>query len=57
MSEMLNNRNINDASGFYNVMDEYYGVGETEKHLSPTKRLISMKNSTADHKQIMKDNI
>lgn len=53
---MLDSRKDRDPDGFYQVMDEYYGRGGDEKHLSPTKRLISMKNSTTDHKKVMKDN-
>lgn len=48
---MLSNRNKKD-DGFYEVMDEYYGRGNDEKHTSPTKRLISLKNSTTDHKKV-----
>lgn len=39
-------------------MTEFYGKGEgDEKHASPTKRLISLKNSTSDNKKIMAGNI
>jgi hypothetical protein len=39
-------------------MEEYYGTGELpDKHESPTKRLITLKNSTQDHKKVMKSNI
>ena len=53
----MNNRQKRDKDGFYVVMDEYYGVGSSEKHESPTKRLISLKNSTSEHKKIMKNQI
>lgn len=44
--------------GFYQIMAETYGRGpDDEKHDSPTKRLISLKNSTFDHKKVMKNNI
>lgn len=54
---MESNRKNRDPNGFYEVMDEYYGTGSPEKHESPTKRLISQKNQTFDHKKVMKDNI
>jgi hypothetical protein len=38
-------------------MDQYYTNEPAEKHESPTKRLISHKNSVQDHKKAMKDNI
>lgn len=54
---MLNNRQNRDTEGFYKVMDDYYHNNLEEKHSSPTKRLISHKNSTADHKKAMHGNI
>lgn len=55
---MLENRNNRDSDGFYQVMNEFYGRGPgDEKHSSPTKRLISLKNSTSDHKKVMAGNI
>jgi hypothetical protein len=44
------------------VSNEYLGRGliddeQTEKHASPTRRLISHKNTVFNHKQAMKDNI
>ena len=56
---MMDNRaNRNDTNDFYELIQEFYGKGEgDEKHKSPTKRLISLKNSTSDHKQLMKSNI
>lgn len=49
---MINNRaQRNDNGEFYEVMKEFYGKNDgDEKHKSPTKRLINLKNSTADHK-------
>lgn len=39
-------------------MSEFYGKGpDDDKHASPTKRLISLKNSTSDHKKVMASNI
>jgi hypothetical protein len=32
-------------------------TADDEKHASPTKRLISHKNTTFKHKKVMKDNI
>lgn len=53
---MLENRQKKDE-GFYDIMSEFYNRGpDDEKHSSPTKRLISLKNSTSDHKKVMKDN-
>ena len=59
MEDMMNNRHKREAGDdFYDVMNEYYGRGEDdEKHASPTKRLISLKNSTSDHKKVMAKNI
>lgn len=38
-------------------MDEFYGRGPNDnKHSSPTKRLISLKNTTTDHKKVMNEN-
>jgi hypothetical protein len=55
----MKGREKRDTNGeFYRVMDEYYGTGDRpEKHQSPTKRLVTLKNSTQDHKKAMKDNI
>jgi hypothetical protein len=50
---MLNRRNNRETDNFYTVMNEFYGRGpEDEKHVSPTKRLISLKNSTTEHKKV-----
>ena len=39
-------------------MGNYYGKGpDDEKHVSPTKRLIAMKNTTFDNKKVFKANI
>ena len=54
---MMNNRQTRDDD-FYKVFNEFYGKGpDDEKHASPTKRLISLKNSTSDHKKVMAGNI
>lgn len=38
---------------FYKVMGEFYS-GDMKRHKSPTKRLIAQKNSTAQHKTVMR---
>lgn len=54
----MNNRNQRDPEEFYKIMNEFYGKGPDDlKHDSPTKRLISHKNSTTDHKKVMASNI
>jgi hypothetical protein len=58
LSQILSNRQGRDTDDFYQIMREYYGKGpDDEKHSSPTKRLISLKNSTFEHKKVMADNI
>lgn len=39
---------------FYKVMGESYNSPEMKRHQSPTKRLIAQKNSTSNHKKLMK---
>lgn len=38
---------------FYKLMGEFYS-GDMKRHASPTKRLIAQKNSTWEHKELMK---
>ena len=60
MQEMLDNREgkRKDDSSLYMMMDPYYKRGpDDEKHLSPTKRLISHKNSAFEHKKILANNV
>lgn len=39
-------------------MEQYYWKGPNdERHSSPTKRLISLKNSTVEHKKVLKDTV
>ena len=39
-------------------MEQYYWKGPgDERHASPTKRLISLKNSTTEHKKVLKDTV
>lgn len=58
MNEMVNRRskglgvsNVNSDCTIDDLLDKYYLPGPERKHKSPTKRLISHKNSTTDHKQ------
>ncbi len=47
-----------ETDNFYVCMDEYYGRGVNDKkHDSPTKRLMTMKNTACEHKKIMSENI
>jgi hypothetical protein len=56
-----------DDDGFYWVMNDYIreytgsrtGVAppSLRKHASPTKRLISLKNTTFAHKKVMHENM
>jgi hypothetical protein len=59
LEDLLKGREKRDTNGeFYKVMNEYYGnTDRPEKHQSPTKRLVTLKNSTQEHKKAMKDNI
>jgi hypothetical protein len=45
-----------DPNAFYVACADYYKDG-ADKHDSPTKRLISQKNTTVDHKKVFKQNI
>ena len=55
---MMENKKDKQVDTFYEMMQELYGKGPLdEKHASPTKRLISLKNSTFDHKMAMQSNI
>jgi hypothetical protein len=39
-------------------MEEYYWKGPgDERHTSPTKRLISLKNSAVEHRKVLKDTV
>ena len=40
-----------------NIVDGFYLPGPEKKHKSPTKRLISLKNSTWDHKKRISSNV
>jgi hypothetical protein len=42
---------------FYTIMGDFYNKGDMNKHVSPTKRLISQKNSTWAHKEVIADNM
>ena len=55
---MVSKREKDTTGNFYEVMEEYYWKGPgDERHTSPTKRLISLKNSTAEHKKALKGNV
>lgn len=59
MLEEVNSKREKDTTGnFYEVMEEYYWKGPgDERHTSPTKRLISLKNSAVEHKKALQGNI
>jgi len=42
---------------FYEAMNEFYYKDDSGKHDSPTRRLISHKNTTFEHKGVMKNKI
>jgi hypothetical protein len=48
----VESKRVRDSTGnFYEIMEHYYWKGpEDERHVSPTKRLISHKNSTIENK-------
>ncbi len=55
----MNNRQVRQNQGIV-LISEYYPLErgpDDEKHESPTKRLIQQKNTTFEHKKVMKDNI
>jgi hypothetical protein len=58
LDEVALKRDKDTTGNFYQVMEEYYWKGPgDERHSSPTKRLISLKNSAVEHKKIMKSNV
>ena len=58
MAEMLELRKDRDPEQFYVLMQQIYGKGPgDERHPSPTRRLITLKNSTFDHKHFLQSNI
>lgn len=59
MQELNHNRKEKEQNGdFYEALNNYtYKEAGQEFHKSPTKRLIQHKNTTSNHKKIMKDNI
>ena len=61
MTELVNRRgqaaaeeilNLGDQMG--EMIDHYHMPRATKRHASPTKRLISMKNSALEHKKMFK---
>ena len=58
MQELQDKRGKDTTGNFYEVMEQYYWKGPgDERHTSPTKRLISLKNSTVEHKKVLKDTV
>ena len=59
MGELNQNRKTKDQGpDFYEAIHNYYYKEEgQEQHTSPTKRLIQHKNTTFEHKKVVKDNI
>ena len=56
MNELINTRQngarlTDHLAGSEDLIDGYFVPGADKKHKSPTKRLISLKNSTWDHKK------
>jgi hypothetical protein len=43
-----------DLDGFYKVMDEIKANDNMKRHASPTRRLIAQKNSTWEHKKLLR---
>ena len=61
MTELVNRRGQAAAEEIMNVgdhmgemFDNYHMPKLSKRHLSPTKRLISMKNSALEHKKMFK---
>jgi hypothetical protein len=51
MEEILAKREDRGTDEFYTLMNTLYGKGPgDERHRSPTKRLITLKNSTFENK-------
>lgn len=57
--QMQNKEHHGDGDFSMVVNEQYLGqhFEENEKHSSPTKRLISHKNTTFKHKKVLKDNV
>ena len=56
MNELISRRQngarlADQLAGSEELIDGYFVPGADKKHKSPTKRLISLKNSTWDHKK------
>lgn len=49
------NPDIPTNDEFYAIMDDYYH-NNLPRHQSPNKRLTALKNSTVEHKTLLKDN-
>ena len=57
MQEIVSKRGIVNVGKADEIWDDFYNPGSEKKHKSPTKRLISLKNSTVDHKQMISTGI
>ena len=58
LEEVVKKRENDTSTNFYEVMEQYYWKGpHDEKHKSPTKRLISLKNSAVEHRKALQDTI
>jgi hypothetical protein len=57
MQEMVNRRQGGRQVPVDEIWDGFYNPKQEKRHKSPTKRLISLKNSTWDHKKRISDNI
>lgn len=56
MEEFKANRDHGDD--FYATYQEMYGKGKDDnKHRSPTKRLVKLKDTTVDHKKVFKGGV
>ena len=54
----MSKREKDTTGNFYEVMEEYYWKGKgDERHVSPTKRLISLKNSTTELKKALRGGV
>ena len=58
LEEIITKRGQDTTGNFYEVMEQYYWKGPNdERHASPTKRLISLKNSASEHKKLLRDTV
>lgn len=60
MTELVNRRSqaevmSNVGETMQEMIDHYHMPGPVRRHMSPTKRLISLKNSALEHKMMFKE--